>query len=196
MRRLRESGGNVAVAHGVRGALVVLGRRMGDRRAVGSSDSAAVAGGRRQHLVVNRRPARRRPRPRSASPRGPARWARRRNAPLRSSSRRCWKRLRDRRVGHLERHGGVAAAQSRNILCWSARRGRRDGPARRPRRSNEYAHVLDIDLFHRREIHHRAGAVRAVVQRTTSGSRRPGGEFIPAFGGRGRTTRRVAPLAR
>jgi len=33
--------------------------------------------------------------------------------------------------------------------------------------------VLDSDLFHRREIHHREGAVRAVVPYTTSGPRRP-----------------------
>ncbi len=56
--------------------------------------------------------------------------------------------------------------------------------------------VVDIDLFHRREIRHRVEAVRAGVRVPQAGRDAPGDEFLPAFGAYGHTTRRVAPLAR
>ena len=56
--------------------------------------------------------------------------------------------------------------------------------------------VADIDLFHRRKIRHRVGAVRAVVRVPQADRDAPGGEFLPAFGAPGNATRRVAPLAR
>ena len=56
--------------------------------------------------------------------------------------------------------------------------------------------VVDSDLFHRREIRHRAGAVRAVVGVPQGGRDAPGDEFLSAFGAPSRATRRVAPLAR
>ncbi len=56
--------------------------------------------------------------------------------------------------------------------------------------------VVDIDLFHRREIRHRVGAVRAVERVPQAGRDAPGDEFLPAFGAPGHATRRVAPLAR
>ena len=56
--------------------------------------------------------------------------------------------------------------------------------------------VVDIDLFHRREIRHRAGAVRAVVRVPQADRDAPGDEFLPAFGAPGNATGRVAPLAR
>ncbi len=37
---------------------------------------------------------------------------------------------------------------------------------------------VDIDLFHRREIRHRVGAVRAVVRVPQGGRDAPGGEFL------------------
>ncbi len=55
---------------------------------------------------------------------------------------------------------------------------------------------VDIDLFHRREIRHRVGAVRAVVRVPIADRDAPGDEFLPAFGASERATRRVAPLAR
>ncbi len=55
---------------------------------------------------------------------------------------------------------------------------------------------VDSDLFHRREIRHRVGAVRAVVCVPQVDRDAPGAEFIPAFGASERATRRVAPLAR
>ncbi len=56
--------------------------------------------------------------------------------------------------------------------------------------------VVDINQFHRREIPHRVGAVRAVVRVPQGGRDAPGDEFLPAFGAYYRATRRVAPLAR
>ena len=55
--------------------------------------------------------------------------------------------------------------------------------------------VVDIDLFHRREIRHRAGAVRAVVRVPQADRDAPCDEFLPAFGAPGNATGRVAPLA-
>ncbi len=54
--------------------------------------------------------------------------------------------------------------------------------------------VVDIDLFHRREIRHRVGAVRAVVRVPQGGSDTPDDEFLPAIGTHERTTRRVRRL--
>ncbi len=56
--------------------------------------------------------------------------------------------------------------------------------------------VVDIDLFHRREIGHRVGAVRAVVRVPQAGRDAPGDQFLPAFGASEHVTRCVAPLAR
>ena len=54
---------------------------------------------------------------------------------------------------------------------------------------------VDIDLFHRREIGHRVGAVRAVVRVPQGARDAPGDEFLPAFVAPSRATRRVAPFA-
>ncbi len=56
--------------------------------------------------------------------------------------------------------------------------------------------VADSDLFHRKEIRHRVGAVRAVVRVPQAGRDAPGDEFLPACGAPSHATRRVAPLAR
>ncbi len=48
---------------------------------------------------------------------------------------------------------------------------------------------VDIDLFHRREIGHRVGAVRAVVRVPQADCDAPGDGFLPAYGVSERATR-------